>query len=60
MARRLGVLSLSPLVRRGEIDRDQLATLLMALSTRTTVELRSAAAGLWSELFGEPLVRLYD
>ena len=60
LARRLGILSLSPLVRRGDIDRDQLAVLLTALSTRTTVELRSAAAGLWGELFGEPLVRLYD
>ncbi len=60
MARRLGVTPTSPLVRRGDIDRDQLAMLLTALTTRTTVELRSAAAGLWADLFGAPLVRLYD
>nr|MBA3501752.1 hypothetical protein [Deltaproteobacteria bacterium] len=60
MARRMGVITPSPLIRRGDIDRDQLAMLLSALTTRTTVELRSAAAGLWAELFGEPLVRLYD
>jgi hypothetical protein len=60
MARRLGVVSAGSLVRRGDIDRDRLAMLLTALTTRTTVELRSAAAGLWAELFGKPLVRLYD
>ncbi len=60
MARRFGVITTSPLIRRGDIDRDQLAMLLTALTTRTTVELRSAAAGLWADLFGEPLVRLYD
>lgn len=60
MARRLGIVAPGPVIKRGDIDRDQLASLLIQLTGRTTVELRSAAAGLWAELFGEPLVRLYD
>lgn len=60
VARRLGITAGGALIRRGEIDRDRLAGLLVSLSSRTTVELRSAAAALWAELYGEPLVRLYD
>jgi hypothetical protein len=60
IARRLGITAGGSMIRKGEIDRDRLATLLIALSSRTTVELRSAATALWAELFGEPLVRLYD
>jgi hypothetical protein len=46
--------------RRGEIDRDRLAELVAPLAGKTTIELRSAAARLWAELFDEPLVRLVD
>ena len=60
LARRLGVGAGAEVLRNGEIDRDRLAALATALSTRTTVELRAAAAGLWAELYGRPLVRLHD
>lgn len=61
LARRLGLsASGDRVLRNGEIDRDRLATVAAALSTRTTAELRAAAAGLWAELYGRPLVRLYE
>lgn len=44
----------------GEVDRDRLAALAEPLAEVGTLELRSAAAALWAELFGEPLVRIYD
>jgi hypothetical protein len=49
-----------PTIHHGEIDRDRLAELVTPLAARSTIELRSAAARLWAELFGEPLVRLVD
>ncbi len=60
LARQLGIPSKGPVVHGGEIDRDRLAALVGPLSIRTTVELRSAAAALWAELFEQPLTRLYD
>lgn len=60
MARQLGIASPGPVVHGGEIDRDRLAALLAPMVERTTVELRSAAAAAWGELFEEPLARLYD
>lgn len=60
MARQLGIASPGPVVHGGEIDRDRLAALLAPMTGRTTVELRSAAAAAWAELFEEPLARLYD
>lgn len=60
MARQMGIASPGPVVHGGEIDRDRLAALLGPMTGRTTVELRSAAAAAWAELFEEPLVRLYD
>lgn len=62
LARQLGVMPLgarSALVD-GKLDRDRLAELVAPLASKTTVELRSAAARLWGELFDEPLVRLVD
>jgi hypothetical protein len=47
-------------VTRGAIDRERLAALVEPLAARSTVELRSAAAGLWAELFGERLPRIVD
>ena len=44
----------------GKLDRDRLAELVAPLASKTTIELRSAAARLWRELFREPLVRLVD
>lgn len=61
LARRFGVLPTGPLLREtGELDRSRLAELAAPLAARSTLELRSAAAALWAELFGEPLVRIYD
>jgi hypothetical protein len=44
----------------GDVDRDRLAALTEPLAELGTLELRSAAAALWAELFGEPLVRIYE
>ncbi len=61
LARRFGDVPAGPILREnGEIDRDRLAALVAPLAQIGTLELRSAAAALWTELFGEPLVRIYD
>ena len=60
LARQLEIPSRGPVMHGGEVDRDRLAALVVPLSQRTTVELRSAAAALWKDLFGAPLVRLYE
>ena len=61
IARHFGALPPGPIIREnGEIDRDRLAALAEPLAQIGTLELRAAAAALWAELFGEPLVRIYD
>ncbi len=63
MARQLGISGATTgksALHRGELDRDRLAELVAPLASKTTIELRSAAARLWAELFDEPLVRLVD
>jgi hypothetical protein len=60
LARRLGIASPGPVLHRGVIDRDRLATLAIALAERSTAELRSAAAALWAEAFERRLVRIVD
>jgi hypothetical protein len=61
LARHFGALPPGPLIREnGEVDRDRLAALVEPLADIGTLELRAAAAALWAELFGEPLVRIYD
>jgi hypothetical protein len=61
LARRFGGEPTGPLLRAdGEIDRERLAALVLPLAAIGTLELRSAAAALWTELYGEPLVRIYD
>lgn len=60
LARKLGVAQVGAVIRNGEVDRDRLALLAAPLAQRTTAELRSAATTLWADLFGEPLIRLYD
>ncbi len=60
LARQLGIGSPGPVMHNGEIDRDRLAMLVAPIAARSTTELRSAAARLWAELFGRPLIRLVD
>ena len=60
LARKLGIPAAGDVLRNGEIDRDRLGDLATALAERTTVEVRSAAAALWREHYGAPLVRLTD
>jgi hypothetical protein len=60
LARQLDIPSQGPVLHGGEIDRDRLAQLVAPIAAKSTIELRSAAARLWAELFGEPLVRLVD
>ena len=60
LARQLGIASPGPVLHRGAIDRDRLATLGIALAERSTAELRSAATALWAEAFERRLVRIVD
>lgn len=60
LARQLGVPSPGPAFHDGAIDRDRLGALVEPLAARSTVELRSAAAALWTELFGDKLARIVD
>jgi len=61
LARRFGIEAPGPVIRdNGEVDRDRLAALAEPLAEVSTLELRKAAAALWADLFGEPLVRIYD
>ncbi len=63
LARHLGVTTASgakSALHDGKLDRDRLSELVAPLASKTTIELRSAAARLWAELFDEPLVRLVD
>jgi hypothetical protein len=60
LANRLGIRVPGSLMSRGLVDRDRLATLVEPLSKVPTIELRSAAAAVWAELFDKKLVRLVD
>lgn len=60
LARRLRIPSPGPVVTKGVIDRARLAALVEPLAARSTTELRSAAAALWTELFEEKLPRIVD
>lgn len=60
LARRLGIPSPGPVIHNGNIDRDRLAALVLPITERSTIELRAAAAKLWSESFDERLVRITD
>jgi hypothetical protein len=60
LAKQLDIKSPGAAFHNGELDRDRLAELVTPLSNKSTIELRSAAARLWAELFDEPLVRLVD
>ena len=60
LARRLHVASPGPAFHDGAIDRDRLSVLVAPLAARSTVELRTAAAALWTELFGDKLARIVD
>jgi hypothetical protein len=60
LARWLGVPSPGPAFHDGAIDRDRLSALVAPLAARSTAELRSAAAALWAELFGDKLARIVD
>ncbi len=60
LANQLGIGSPLSVIRDRHVDRDRLARLMVALGGRSTGELRNAAARAWRELFGSPLVRVYD
>jgi len=60
LARRLHVAAVGPALHDGAIDRDRLSALVAPLAARSTAELRSAAAALWAELFGDKLARIVD
>ena len=60
LARQLHVASPGPAFHDGAIDRDRLRGLVAPLAARTTTELRSAAAALWTELFDQKLARMVD
>lgn len=60
LANRLGIRVPGSLMSHGVVDRDRLAALVEPLSKVPTIELRTAAAAVWNELFERKLVRLVD
>lgn len=60
LAKELGISTGVTAIRGETIDRDRLAALVAPLAATPTIELRSAAARLWAQLFGTRLVRLVD
>jgi len=60
LARQFHIKLPGPAFHDGAIDRDRLRELVAPLAARSTVELRSAAAALWAELFGDKLARIVD
>lgn len=60
IARHLGIAEPAPVVHDGVIDRDRLAALVAPLAARSTSEIRTAAAALWTEIFDEKLARIVD
>jgi hypothetical protein len=58
LANRLGAPAEGPMVHDGEIDRARLSKAFLFLLSRSPSEVQQAAAGLWAELYGEPLVLL--
>ena len=60
LANRLDIRVPGSLMSRGLVDRDRLAALVEPLSKVPTIELRTAAAAVWAELFETKLVRLVD
>jgi hypothetical protein len=60
LARQLHIASPGPAFHDGTIDRERLGALVAPLAARPTAQLRSAAAALWAELFGDKLARIID
>jgi hypothetical protein len=49
-----------PVVHGGSLDRARLAQLALPLANLTDEDLRAAARGLWSDLYGSPCERMVD
>jgi hypothetical protein len=60
LARQLKIASAGPVIHDRQIDRARLAALLVPMAKLDGETLRGAARGLWSELYGEPLVAIVD
>ncbi len=60
LARQLGSFPVRPLVVKGRLDREALATLARPLAAQSSDKLRAAARSLWTELYGEPLLPIVD
>ncbi len=60
LARQLKIPSPGPVIHDRQIDRARLATLLEPLAKLDGAALRTAARGLWRELYGEDIVLIVD
>jgi len=60
LARHLQIAAPGAIFHDGELDRDRLAALVGPIAARSTLELRSAAAAVWTDLFDEKLIRIVD
>ena len=58
LARHAGAVLHMPSVRRGQLDRTQLAELALPLASLSDEQLRAAARALWLELYDEPYVAI--
>jgi hypothetical protein len=60
LGRHLGGGEHEPVIHDGEIDRDRLAAIATRIAKASDADLRAAAAALWTELYGEPLLVIMD
>jgi hypothetical protein len=60
LARLLGGAAHEPIIHDGFIDRDRLAAIAAPIAAASDDKLRAAAASLWHELYGEPLISIVD
>jgi hypothetical protein len=60
LARQLGIAAGRPVIARGQLDRQRLATLAESLAAQSGEKLRAAARKLWIELYGEPMLPIRD
>jgi hypothetical protein len=56
----LAIVTNGPIIHDGDIDRVRLAAAASAIARKTDDELRTAAAGVWTSLYGKSYIRIVD
>jgi hypothetical protein len=60
IADKLGIVSNGPIIHDGEIDRVRLSATATSIASKSDDELRTAAAGAWTSLYGKSYMRIVD